>query len=626
MMQKIVFTLLSLMLTLKLAEGQMHLISTHRIPSLTTEKCALSMNSKHIDYTLTSLIAYFGSFKSIIDKAFIFGNDIEIIKYDPIALDNTDAFVGKTPLLIKQTYLKGQHTCYGMGGELPESVTDEDRKVLANLMLSQDMQFVLIDIELDDMGLYYPSGKAMTWTVPVRFARSISHRFIRSATLPSIDIRPTTARTTSTTTGIPSSSSSETPTLYDVPTFDATIKESLHGYNPNNHKILTLDTAKANENGKIICFVNRISYLLGVNTNLTVQAIKNNLIYEMEIMISNYQEFRDAMSSSALNTNMEWAGALETSYSVPEFVILSQELLTMAPRDFTNIGQTNFVKDLVLMTRMISEKIGEAIALLSKSFISFPQGTCVISSGLQLECLCFNKDVKWTKNVIIPTEVSGKQLALDNFAYAVDSKPEDGYCFTFKLKNNLLLSNECCLALRKLQDNAIDFCPIIYTANWSPISSVNELNIIDNSHTGLTTTCGESVNKEVKNEDIYRLSLCEQVASTKYGKYTLPNLGKFIKDHMITAVSAWYDMSKFSQREILIMGLSSGASGILLCLIVLVSCIASPRLRKCMPAMFRMCKRCCKDKEIKAVGRFESAPDYDSSQMPTFSTFGANVV
>ena len=623
-MQKFILTLLSLVLALAVVKGQMHLISTYRIPSLTTEKCALSMNSKHIDFTLTSLIAYFGSFKLTMDKAFVFADNIEIMKHDPIDLDETDAFVGKTPLLIKETYLKGQHICYGMGGELPEPVTEKDRKVLAELMSLKDIKFALIDIEFDDMGLYFPSGKAMTWSIPVRFSRSISDRVVRS--IKTIDINPTTVRTTTTTTEASSSASSGS-NLYDVPTFDASIKESLHGYKPKTHKIEPLNSTLANEQGKIICFVNRISYLLGVNTNLTVQAIKSNLINEMEIMISNYQEFRDAMSSSALNTNMEWAGALETSYSVPEFVVMSQELLTMAPRDFTNIGQTNFIKDLFIMTRKISEKIGEAIALLSKSFIAFPQGTCVISSGLQLECLCFNQDAKWMKNVIIPTEISGKQLALDNFAYAVDSKPEDGYCFTFKTNNNLLLSNECCVALRKLQDNAIDFCPIIYTANWSPISSVKELNIIDNSHTGLTTTCGESVNKEVKNEDIYRLSLCEQVANSKNGKYSLPNLGKFIKDHLITAVSAWYDMSKFSQREILIMGLSGGASGILLCLIVLVSCIASPRLRKCMPAMCRMCQRCCKNKEVKAIGRsVESAPDYDAAHMPTFGSFGANVI
>ena len=93
------------------------------------------------------------------------------------------------------------------------------------------------------------------------------------------------------------------------------------------------------------------------------------------------------MSASAPNTNMKWAGALETSYSVPEFVIMSQELLTTAPRDFTKLGQTNFMKYLFSMTRIISKKMGEAIAMLSKSFISFPQGTCVILSGLQLKCL-----------------------------------------------------------------------------------------------------------------------------------------------------------------------------------------------------------------------------------------------
>ena len=99
--------------------------------------------------------------------------------------------------------------------------------------------------------------------------------------------------------------------------------------------------------------------------------------------------------------------------------------------------------------------------------------------------------------------------------------------------------------MRKLQDNAIEFCPITYSANWSPISSVKELNIINILRTGLTTTCGESVNNELNNEDIHRLSLCKQTANTKVGKYSLPNLGKFLKEHLISAVSAWYDMFKF---------------------------------------------------------------------------------
>ena len=68
------------------------------------------------------------------------------MKCAPASFDVTDAFMGKTPLLIKQTYLKGQHTCYGMGGELPEPVTEEDRKVLAKLINYKEIQFALIDV------------------------------------------------------------------------------------------------------------------------------------------------------------------------------------------------------------------------------------------------------------------------------------------------------------------------------------------------------------------------------------------------------------------------------------------------------------------------------------------------
>ena len=70
-----------------------------------------------------------------------------------------------------------------------------------------------------------------------------------------------------------------------------------------------------------------------------------------------------------------------------------------------------------------------------------------------------------------------------------------------------------------------------------------------------------------------------KLPNLRSGKSSLPNVSKFIKDpiHLIIAISKWYDMSKFSQREILIMGASGGASGFLPCLIVLMSCIAYPR-------------------------------------------------
>jgi len=462
---------------------------------------------------------------------------------------------------------------------------------------------------MEDMAFVYPSGKVLTWSIPVRFRRSLN----LGDSLDLITESPSLASTTT-------SSTTTTTAKFAVNSYNDKVKSTLHGFDTTYQSLVVLDKYKARESGKIVCLINRLIYVLGTNTNTTMQALKTNLINEVGVMLSNFVEFRDIMSSSLLNTNVEWSGALEMSYSVPEFIVMAQELLTMAPKDFSTASQNNYFQDTIVMVRLVSEKIGDAIGLIQKSFIKFPQGTCSIASGMQLECLCPNYNIKWTKTKIIPTAKGGQILAFDSFAYASESSVDTGNCYAILPHNNLLLSDNCCSALRKLSDDAITVCPNVYVYNWSPITNIDELNIIDNSYKTMETNCGESSDKELKESDIYRLSLCETSVSNAIGKFTLPNVGKFLKDHLIKAASSWLDISKFSQREILIVSVCGGLFAFLFSVIILIFCIISPKFRQCFPTLIA---KCCNNgekennsrsnRELEPVG---SAPAYSSLPKP----------
>ena len=243
-----VITLCCLVLSLGKIDAQMHLIASYRIPSLTNEKCALSMNSKHIDYLLTSMIAYFGSFQKTLDGTFAFDDDIEFVKYDPAVFDSTEAFRMKTPLLLKRTYQKGQSECFGMGGSLPEPNTELEMKVLAKLLSDYSLQFTLVDVELEDMSLVYPSGKSLTWSIPVRLRRELLELTIGSDTV-------TTSTTTTTTSTV------STTAKYQVSAYNDKIKGALHGINPVTREIVIIDKTKSKENGKTVCLINRLIYM-----------------------------------------------------------------------------------------------------------------------------------------------------------------------------------------------------------------------------------------------------------------------------------------------------------------------------------------------------------------------------
>ena len=299
-------------------------------------------------------------------------------------------------------------------------------------------------------------------------------------------------------------------------------------FNPTTKSI---DEVATDKTEKQICMVDSEFHMSGVNNSLAFSQKIITIKKGFKILRGLLSDYVDAMKSSILDMSIE---ITHDSNRFPTFFSLLQELVMKMTQNRGTVKEADFSSIYDQKLLELFQMISSETLRLKSGFINFPDGVCQISGNKNLQCLCPGDEI-YHRIDISPSFKQGKILAFNNFIFKnSDYKGEVlKSCFFQSNKDVFLLNEDCCGALHKGSDFAVDMCPSIVVSNFSPVKVDQGILVIDDTFENIQTKCDSSSSRIDKSSDILRLSSCDTDILDQNGlRYSLKQDGNFMVDHV----------------------------------------------------------------------------------------------
>ena len=298
-------------------------------------------------------------------------------------------------------------------------------------------------------------------------------------------------------------------------------------FNPTTRLLQEVSVDKVE---KQICLLEANDHLTGANNSLALVERFSKQKIGFKILRGLLSDYLDEMRLSSFDFTIESANEKR----FPQFFSDLQELSFKMTKDFGLVKEGEFVFDYNFKLQELYQLISSETLRLKAGYINFPDSICQVTSSKNLQCLCKSSEV-YHRIDISPSFKDGKILAFDNFIFKNSEYKSDALksCF-YQLKNDyFLLNEECCLALQKSSEEAINFCPNLSVGNFSPVKLSKGLIIVDNRFKQILTQCDSSTTQIDKSSDIIRMSNCDaSIIGDNYLKYSIKQGGNFNNDYL----------------------------------------------------------------------------------------------
>ena len=408
--------------------------------------------------------------------------------------------LGRHPYVVVGKTKNIRSTCAQSGGILPMPSVAE-LPLLEKLLKRANLSVQILDVSLHGDDLVYPNG-------------------VVASTLSS--------------TLYDGSGNAKT----DAATTFVTYSGGTYRVDPTTKVVGRVPVAQLEILTKGLCMVllNRFSKYLQVPYDYTVN--NNRIINKLNMLYSRVDQFSDRIKLSVLDLTSE---NKEGDYSGYPIIIGQLFEFFAIGKSCFNLGQCSLFDEQILnKLDFLLESIALVSTKIEQNFLQTSQGTCVISNSLKLACICVDENQPYEVVLFEPTPVHGKMLAFDHYIQIPQSSTTlETSCLYKNGRSYSVLSDKCCNYLRLVEDEAVNYCPVIFMNNVSPFVLDHQLMRLDAAdRVSVKTTCEMNNNLDLAQSDSLKLSDCNVDLLTKLGSFVLKSFGNFNHDKRMTTVTS----------------------------------------------------------------------------------------
>ena len=339
--------------------------------------------------------------------------------------------------------------------------------------------------------------------------------------------------------------------------------ESIYYVDPVSETVSNMPKEKWDTKIKSICMVaiNRYSKYLQSPTDFKAKASK--MVRKLDMLHTFIENYWDRLKLTPLDLSQSNEGKEVEGYPIMLGEI--QEFLGILDSCFS-LQQCNlFDENVFAKIDALLQKISFSITKIELGFLITNEGTCQISSGLKLSCLCSDFTKTWSKLIFEPISISKQILAFDHILYQHEGgKPLAETCIYEANSRHYILTEHCCELVLAVDANAIYHCPSYFLENFSGVTLDHKLLRVDaTEQMSINKKCEQvSDSKTIIGADSLMLSSCNLEVLSKIGRYVWKGFENFFVEK-----SLGENEEKMSTREIIIFS-SLGVMGFLLIVLV----------------------------------------------------------
>lgn len=492
---------------------------------------SLSMTSKKVDlaFNVSYLTGFIGRMDkgaaSAVSRLFKYLDSVGQIKSIglPEQMDEYPFSQGKSAIVIRSAALNVPGRCAILNGMLPTPRSAGEQKFLKSLLKEASNEtFQLIDLELENGQIIY-EGNNYVLSPGVTNIRG-TEDFLANASNP-MDFLDFLKNEKTKMNLLDFSSDSELGRL---------------GQLAREKKTEVIDQ---------ICFIPRPhSDYVFTNTE-TLQAFKEKINYEISVLknsLTTYVKLLDEKHFVPKNES-EFENAKRPMPSW--FPILRVVIHAMSNYDLA--FQDHDIQFIYEKLRDVISMVSDSILMLEKGFLVLDEYTCSVPEAEKttLSCLTPDNSKKWTKTTFYPLTIGHYRLSFSSVFHSEDLAWTG--CL-YPLHENVfsVLSAECCELLSQNSGESLNYCPIEYASNVSPVLLIDRviqpLSTIKESYTQCSSN--SPATKLTESESLLTdcsislVSTDNQIFDILSKKFTAPALKKEFRKGRLTIVLTTSDV------------------------------------------------------------------------------------